>query len=235
MNYKIICDYDKLEAFIKFLPDLEKDECYYVCLFARKKYHSSAQNDKMSLKRFSALSKEWLLIKLKQLEIKENFYVNKNGKPVHQDSLACYITINPRNLKLAQKELIKKLVDKVVDKNNVENINSLALSVLQKSKSKTRFVDFDFDVGDVEHVIKKIKSIFENNSEIPYAFIKSRGGIHVLIDILKVDNTNKTWYNDIKSIKGCDVAGDNLIPIVGCTQGGFTPYFIKENRINAND
>lgn len=224
MNYKIIQDSDRLAEFIKFLPELEKDECYYVCLFARKKYHPSAQNDKMSLKRFSALSKKWLLIKLRQLEIEEGCYVNKNGLPVEQPALACYICINPRSLKLAQKTMLKVLIDKFADVNNVENIKSLALSTLQKSKSRTRFVDFDFDTDDITPILSEVRSIFKNKC---YTFLKTRGGVHVLIDINKVEKENKQWYNTIKKIKGCDVTGDNLIPIVGCTQGGYIPHFIN--------
>ena len=48
MNYTIIKDTQELLKFINWLPDLEEDECFYVVLMARSKYHSSKLQGKLS-------------------------------------------------------------------------------------------------------------------------------------------------------------------------------------------
>ena len=143
MNYKIILDIDELKRFLHWLPDLEPGECYYVCLFARKKYHLSAHNDKTQCKRFTATSKLWLLKKIKQLEIPLGCFTNKDGSSVHNDSLALYISVNPRSFMKAQRILIKKLADTIAENKFELNPYSLSMSAIQKAKSRTALVDFD--------------------------------------------------------------------------------------------
>ena len=222
INHSIIKNTDLLESFIRFLPDVEPSECYSVYLFARNKYHSSVGNGRSVLKRVFPLSKADLLSALKQMEVSVGCYTNKDGSVIHQDGLALYMNINPRDMKKAQVDMLKLLADKVGVTDNFQSVKSMAMTTLQKSKSKTRFVDFDFDVNDSTEVKEKVKSIFKNEC---YKFLMTRGGVHVLVDVEKVEKENKTWYNDIKNLAGCDVSGDMLIPIPGCTQGGFVPYF----------
>jgi len=88
MNYKIILNEDELLSFIEWLPKLEEGECYYLTLFARKKYHESAMHDKSQCKRATATRKEWLYKKIRQMELVDGAYTNRNGTPVHNDSLA---------------------------------------------------------------------------------------------------------------------------------------------------
>ena len=92
-NYKIVLDEVELENFIVWLPELLEGECYYLTLFARRKYHNSAMHDKSQCKRVTANSKEWLYKKILQMELAEGAYTNRNGSPVHNDSLALSICL----------------------------------------------------------------------------------------------------------------------------------------------
>jgi hypothetical protein len=49
----------------------------------------------------------------------------------------------------------------------------------------------------------------------------------LLIELEKIDKQyEKNWYNSITKLEGCDVRGDNLLPIPGTTQSITTPRII---------
>lgn len=221
MNYKIILDEDELLNFIEWLPDLTDGECYYLTLFARKKYHESAMHDKSQCKRVTATSKEWLLKKIHQFEIADGKYTNKNGTPVHNDSLALYVTVNPRSFLKAQVALLKRLVDSVTGSGRKINPAMMAMSEIQKAKSRTVYVDFDFDDVLYEDVMVDILNVINENA---YDIIDTRGGFHLLVNpVLVVEQYSKTWYKKLSEINGCDVSNGSLLPVPGCTQGGYMP------------
>ena len=225
MNYKIILDETNLFHFINWLPELAEGECYYVALFARKKYHESAKNDKSQCKRFTATSKIWLLKKLRQMEIVEGGYTNKDGSPVHNDALALYISVNPRSFRKAQKLLLLKLADTITGSGLHMNPSSMALSCIQKAKSRTVFVDFDFDDVSFNDLESEINAVINKDA---YAVLTTRGGFHLLVIPTKVTNEfMTTWHKSLTAMPACDINGDNLIPIGGCCQGGFTPSLIN--------
>jgi hypothetical protein len=86
-------------------------------------------------------------------------------------------------------------------------------------------MDFDFDGVEVDYVLNKLENSLNKDC---LTVLKTRGGFHLLVELNKIDKKYiKSWYNSIKNIEGCDVSGDNLIPVVGCTQGEFIPHFIN--------
>ena len=105
------------------------------------------------------------------------------------------------------------------------NPSAIGLTSIHKAKSRTCFVDFDFDgvffgerKADFDQVI----------NPGAYSVIGTRGGFHILVDPSKVSSKfAKSWHQGLLTFEECDVCGDNLIPIVGCTQGGHTPSLIK--------
>lgn len=246
MNYEIVKDETALKEFISWLPELKDDEIFYVCLFARKKYSpelkQSAKTDKSQLKRFTS-KKDHLFNKLKQLECPLGSYTFKDTI-APQESLAVYISVNPRNMRTATKNSLIKLADLVTRNYNGWNVHQEVISEIQKAKSETRFVDFDFDVPEtsntefcgvnvnkktVHDVLLLTLPQFVNWNAVN--IIETRGGFHVLVQPDKVeDKYRKTWYLNIKGIAvgDCvvDQAGDIMLPVVGCTQGNFIPKFI---------
>lgn len=228
MNYTIITDENKLKEFIEWLPELKDGETYYYSLFARRKYTDVVfpRGDKAQLKRGTS-TKERLLQKIKQLELKVGTY-EQHGVEIPQEALALYITVNPRSLIKATKNTLKRFVDLITQEYTGYNPQSEVLSQIQKAKGTTHYVDFDFDLSDrkEQKVIQDvIFRMFINRSAV--TVLQTRGGFHLLVDPTKVEDTySKTWYVNIKGYDFCDVAGDNMIPVPGTSQGGYTPTFI---------
>ena len=251
MNYTIITDEDKLKEFIDWLPELKFNEVFYCALFARSKYVNEfdveikrqikhIKTDKQQLKRFTA-TKERLFDKIKQCEVPVGSYVqytyespDKTGNvkrtPIPQESLALYVNSNPRDLHKATIQSVKKLVDLATRNYEGHNPQAEVMSEIQKAKSKKIYMDFDFDGvrmdSTILYLFDKLNPIINKKA---VHILQTRGGFHLLIELSKIEEKfQNNWYQNIKRIPGCDIVGDNMIPIPGTYQGGFTPHFIKQ-------
>ena len=232
MNYQIITDENLLDEFISsFLKPCSPDETYYCCLFARSKYAKNEdgsnkfphiKTDKNQLKRFLA-TPNTLKLKIKQLEVPFGAYITKDGEAIPQEALALYITPNRRSQKKAMFKLMKRLIDIQECNGQGFNINAEAISAVQKSKSKTDWIDFDIDSKDID--LSSIENVLPLGT---YKILETRGGYHIMIDRDKVKKSNapKNWYILLGQMFEIDQSGDNMIPMVGTYQGGFTPKFI---------
>ncbi len=222
MNYKIIQDEQLLNSFIDWLPELEKGEIFYITLFARKKYCDVKISDKAQLKRFTS-NKEFLFNKIKQLECEVGSYTS-DGYSIPQEALALYIHPNPRSLEKAAKNSLIKFAELITKDYNGYNPHQVVMSEIQTSCSRKIHFDLDFDGVDYEKTIELVK---QNINIDCVKTLMTRGGFHLLIDLAKLDKKyEKNWYNALTKLEGCDVKGDNLAPVVGCSQGGFIPHFI---------
>lgn len=230
MNYQIIIDENIFKDFIDWLPELEPNETYYGCLFARKKYcqelvHSS---DKTQLKRFTG-NKSNLYWKVKQLECELGSYRLKD-RNVPQDALALYIQPNPRDLVKASWAGIRELADALQSKSQGFNPQQEVMSCIQRAKGRKFWVDFDLDSKDAN--LLKLNEIFCDFNRY-HKILETRGGYHILINPQKATEINIeskkfpiNWYSTMKAIFNVDQVGDQLMPVPGCTQGGFSPHFI---------
>lgn len=224
-NYQIITDEQKL-------IELEENECFYLCLFARNKYVRDnpllAQGitaDKAQIKRFTA-KKANLLNKIKQLETTVGNYETRLGYKIPQESLALYITVNPRSNYKAMLNCMKKFCDILDTQGKGFNIHQEALSAIQQSCSRKVYSDIDFDI-DKSGMIETVKTIKKYINEDCLTIVETRGGFHCMIELKKIAKEfEKSWYKNITSINGADVVSDNMLPIPGTYQGGFTPRFV---------
>lgn len=235
MNYKIICNEEKLKEFIEWLPDLKPNEQYYVQLLARKKYNpeTGLKADKAQLKRFTS-TKEMLFHKIRQLELPLGLY-ESGGTDVSQDNLAVYITPNPRDLHKASLLLMREISDRLIRNDNAINPHTLSLNLIQTSTSRKVFFDLDIDfrTGDHRKAVNKFRADIENviNADC-LTFIKTHGGLHCLIKTEAIGKEyQKSWYQKVSQLT-CDeyevtMNGDNVLPVAGCIQGiDFSPYFL---------
>lgn len=228
MNYKIIQDEEALRAFVNWLPDLQESEIYYLCLFARSKYCKEIvhiKSDKAQLKRFTS-KKEDIIRKIRQLECPIGSYMQRDVV-IPQEALALYITVNPRNLWKATTNSLVHLAKCIQTQARTVNPHQEVMSEIQRTKSRTCYVDFDID--SVAYSPEDIKGYYLDGiiNKDATTLIQTRGGHHLLVAPDKVaEKYRKSWYNSIKMIPYVDQTGDCMIPVVGCSQGGFIPKFV---------
>ena len=223
-NYQVITNDKILLKFIDWLPELQPTEKYYVALFARKKYINEDIKvpDKAQLKRFTA-TKDYLYGKIKQLQCELGSYSFKDI-PVPQECLSLYINPNPRCMVKSSKQTLRKLADCITNDYNGYNPHSIAMNNIQTSCSRKIYFDFDIDGIDYDALVKELTDKINFDC---LTFLHTRGGYHLLVELSKIDEQyKKNWYNTLSRLPGCDVKGDNLIPVPGTFQGGFTPYFM---------
>jgi hypothetical protein len=224
-KYTIINNQKLLEEFVNFLPELLPNEMYYVSLLARNKYCPSIKGDKQQLKRFTS-NKEFLIDKIKQLEVEVGSYKQRH-LPIPQESLALYISINPRDLELATKNSLVEFANMITRTYDGYNPHQVVLTQIQKSCTRKLYHDFDFDVPE-SMVNETLNEIYEYVNEDACKVLITKNGFHVMVRYDKIEpEYKKTFFKGITGVNGCDVRGDSLIPVPGCTQGLFTPYFIK--------
>lgn len=225
MNYEIIKNKNLLLDFIDWLPDLKEHEKYYFALFSRKKYarNTKLKGDKAQLKRFVS-SKERIFNKISQLEIKRGNYV-LFGEEVEAESLALYINPNPRSLLKATYNSIIELTKLLRDEKRSFNPQAEVMSCIQRSVGSKIFLDFDIDYKPFDP--KKLDEFINRDC---VDILETRGGYHILVKLKDIKKEFKPkFYNGIKSLN-VDQTGDLLIPVPGCTQGGFIPKFIGQNE-----
>ena len=228
-NYTTIVDKYELEKFIDWLPELSIDETYYYSLLARNKYVKdlgigTMNSDKHQCSRFVS-TKERLVLKIAQTECPLGTYGIKDIR-VPQEALASYITINPRSHKKAARHMLKRMADVVADNEPSPNVYQESLTALHQSVSRKIFTDIDFDVKGNEraYILSEVKEMINHDA---IQVLLTRGGFHLIVRLDAIESKYvKTWYKNIAALPYIDVLGDNMIPVPGTYQGGFTPTML---------
>lgn len=222
--YQIITDLPKLEAFIEWLPELNPNEKFYCCLFARKKYCREApwiKSDKTQIKRFLS-DKSRLIDKIKQLECPVGAY-SYDGKAIPQEALALYITPNPRDCWKAVPRSIKALATLIECQGKNANPHQEVMSEIHRNCGQKVFLDFDIDTTD-ETVLQSALALVDNKAEV----LRTRGGYHLLVRSADAKDgfATKLWYKALATLADVSADPHSMLPVPGCYQGGFTPHFI---------
>lgn len=224
-HYSIIKDPQLLDDFIEWLPELHENEIFYVALFARKKYCADIKNiktDKAQCKRFTSKTNR-LREKILQLECPLDSY-SIRGCTIPQEALALYISVNPRDMYAATKNGLIKFATLMTQPYNGYNPHQEIMSEIHRACSRKVWYDFDFDNVEMEPTLAGIDKILNMDC---VKVMKTHSGFHVLVSLKGIrDEFAKSWHQNMSKIPGIDVRGDNLLPVPGCVQGEFVPYFV---------
>lgn len=236
-NYKIINDKNELKKFIDWLPSSSNDDKFYISLFARKKYGATEglKADKGQLKRFVS-SKKDIFSKIKKLEVELGTYM-VGDLAVNNDSLVVYITPNPRNMGKASIKIAMDVLKHIYNDKIPDNPISLGYNAVQTHGIEV-FTDVDVDftpLGKTKDRTELLNSILLLTDEFinrnALSVVETNGGFHILIKKCMVDKAySKKWYTGFRKMKNEDfettMNGDNMIPVPGCNQGGYTPKLL---------
>jgi hypothetical protein len=222
--YEIIIDEQKLKDFIAWLPELEPHEKYYVCLFSRRKYCMDVpwiKTDKSQMKRFLS-DKARLYDKIAQLECPIGAY-NFDGKPIPQESLALYITYNPRDCWKATIRGIKALATVIECQGKNSNPHQEIMSEVHRTCGNKVFIDFDIDSKDPE-IIRAAINLVDGKCEL----LETRGGYHLMVKTkdAKAGFSEKLWYKKLVALADVSADPNSMIPVCGTSQGSFCPTFV---------
>ena len=217
MKYKIIRDKNKLNSFIETLPDLYSGETYFIRLITRSKYVKSISVDTDI--RFLTTNKENIIQSIKQLECEIGSYYGLN-----ENEIGVYLSPNPRS----QSKVIKNmflLSNNVIGNYRGQDPIAMLSHVYRTTNSRHIYYDIDFDGCDVEDTLIKVKTFINKDC---VRILHTKGGIHLIIKYGDIDvKKHPNWFNNIISLPHYDSLCmlDNNIPIPGCSQFGFIPYF----------
>jgi hypothetical protein len=221
-TYEIIADIDAVNQFIQWLPDCEEHEQFYCCLFMRKKYCPDVKwikSDKGQLRRFTT-TKERFFDKIAQLECKLGAF-KFDGKDVPQESLALYVSVNPRDLWRATVRSIGQLAKVLECNGKNSNPHQEVISEIQRTAGTRKYITFDIDQKD-DKLLEECINYCDGMCDV----LETRGGYHLHVHKDKVDRiTDKQgWYKNLSSKS--DQSGDMMSPVAGTMQGMFVPKFI---------
>lgn len=146
--------------------------------------------------------------------------------------MALYITINPRSFTKANTASVRKLLDLALQPYNGFHPHQEVMSEIQKAKSRSEFVSFDFDCSK-EIFINALYDMKNIINQGALQVVETRGGFHAIVKPKLVEEPfKKKWYQQMRGLlseysSDNDNAGDIMLPIPGTYQGGFTPKFLK--------
>ena len=230
--YSIVKDEVELQKFIDFLPDLEPEQKFYYCLFARKKYGATEglKSDKCQLKR-GTTTKERMLRDFQKMEVRVGLY-EIDGIPIQQDSLVLYISPNPTDMQKSALKTAKQIVSDVAEGKRLKSPQATALSEIQVNVVSKYFnIDIDFIEGSKPsrvHVRNLITEAADINEDA-ITFVDTRGGFHILVELDKIqEKYRKSWYMSFSKMESgwftVDMNnGKGLLPTPGCVQSNFIP------------
>ncbi len=251
----LIKDIDEFNKLINILPELNKDEVYFISLSARNKYLSKDEREFYSLGQTEMFGREIAQSKdklknytIKKLEATLSYKTTRNGKQIPEKSLVCYININPSSMIKAyyqfQNEMNRQMSEIMLALQNDKQPNYSFVNIqtrelmncIQKSTGTKHYVDIDCDTKQFEIVNQIIADLTVD--EIKFYQIETHGGYHFLLDkntipknynlmMNVINKADRMLYDFSEGDKEIIINSNAMIPVPGTLQSDHLVKFVK--------
>lgn len=244
----LIYSQQELEKFINILPQLEKDELWFVSLSCRNKYLNEQEREFYHLSRTEMFAREFIfetkmenfLYVLDMLDKQLLYRRTKSNQLFPEKAMIVYFNLNPSSGLQAyfefQKEMNKEvaeLMNGLEQKHNVDNMYgrfkkcmSVLKSKYQTAQSRRLFLDVDFDTKDFSYVQEYLDFCISN--KIKFFIVDTKNGFHVCIDKSSIKcnmyelitQLDKKIKQETEGTKEIILNKNLMIPLPGSIQAG---------------
>lgn len=191
------------DRFLQFIPDLQRDEVYFLSLSARNKYLSDEEQKRYDLGRtemFSrhiAFDKDGISLALDRMKADLSVRKTRNGSHIPDKCLVVYFNVHPSSTVKAYRRFSEQM-DRHYEEAFLGTLNgskasdmwipfhqmrTTLMNHIQKSFSRKLMVDIDIDGEDDEQskdLMWELHS-FLTYAECHFMTIQTQGGYHILI------------------------------------------------------
>lgn len=191
------------ERFVNFLPDLERDEVYFLSLSARNKYLTDDEREKYDLGRtemFSrhiAFDKDGIELALRKMQADLAVRRTRNGSEIPEKALVVYFNVHPSSTVKAYRRFSEQM-DRHYEEAFLGTLNGSEapdmwipfhrmrtnlMNHIQKAFSRKLVVDIDIDGEDAEQSKDLMWQVrdFLTYHDCHYMIIQTQGGYHMLV------------------------------------------------------
>lgn len=244
----------QFDRFVAVLPELERDEVYFLSLSARNKYLTDTEREEYSLgrtemfSRHTAFDKEGINLAIRKMEADLETKMTRGGHPIPEKALVVYFNIHPSSMIRAYasfKNQMDRHYDEVMQSlmngNSEPHYHPFAgmrtklMNHIQKSPSRKVWVDIDVDgpaspeLDQAQYILLQVL----NQRKLEFMQIWTQGGFHLMVKIseqMKMANIFK-HINDadsiLKRVGGEAKFNSNaMIPLPGTQQAGHDVIFL---------
>jgi len=242
----LILDKKEYDKFVDYLPELERDEVYFLSLSARNKYLTDAERVEFDLGRtemFSrqvAFDKEGIELALNKMTADLAVRRTRNGSKIPEKSLVVYFNVHPSSTVKAYRRFSEQM-DRHYEEAFVGTLNGSdaadmwipfrrmrtnLMNHIQKSFSRKLMVDIDIDGEDDEQSKALLWSVrdFLTYNDCHFVTIKTQGGYHVLVPTEKLGK-HVPLFQKLKDLDNTTEGevkfnSNAMVPLPGTLQAG---------------
>ncbi len=239
----LIQDYNQFNTFVNdVLPELQKDEVYFISMSARKKYLTLDEREKYQLARTEMFARKVVHDKtqlqhaMDELSAQMSVRTTKSGLKMPEKALVTYINVNPSSM-IKALTLFKKDMDHELNQimstlisdgepnfDAVKYATRKFMNCVQKSKGTRHYLDIDVDSLDEQYKDQLVAQL----NDIENHVLETHGGFHVLINREQLNGSGIQLHkivreidNELKKIDSeCIFNKNAMIPVPGSLHAG---------------